>query len=87
MSELGPRKNLVGLLRAWLLATRQDDDAILILKLGQSGPSNPDEFIQQVRAIEQETGRSFSQAAQVEMLFSVLGDRDMPRLYVLATIT
>ncbi len=85
VSELGPRKNLVGLLRAWLLATRQDDDAILILKLGQSGLSNPDEFIQQVRAIEQETGRSFSQAAQVEMLFSVLGDRDMPRLYAMAT--
>ena len=85
VSELGPRKNLVGLLRAWLLATTRDDDAILILKLGQSGLDDPSQFTQKVRAIEAEVGKSFSDAAPVEMLLTILNDRSMPRLYALAT--
>ncbi|MGA7670489.1 MAG: hypothetical protein WBW04_08695 [Nitrolancea sp.] len=85
VSELGPRKNLAGLLRAWLLATRRDDDAILILKLGQSGLADPTDFTRKIREIEHETGKSFSHAAPVEMMLEVLGDRAMPRLYALAT--
>jgi glycosyltransferase involved in cell wall biosynthesis len=38
VSAISPRKNLAGLMRAWLRATNRDDDAVLILKLTAYGP-------------------------------------------------
>jgi glycosyltransferase involved in cell wall biosynthesis len=85
VSELGPRKNIVGLLHAWLDATREDDDAILILKLGRYAPGWFELMLQQMRKLEQETGRHFVDAAPVEMLFDLLSDADMPRLFAVGT--
>lgn len=36
ISEFGPRKNLGGLLRAWMDAMRPDDDALLTIKTGRN---------------------------------------------------
>jgi glycosyltransferase involved in cell wall biosynthesis len=85
VSELGPRKNIVGLLHAWLDATREDDDAILILKLGRYAPGWFELLMLQMRSLEQETGRHFIDAAPVEMLFDLLPDADMPRLFAVGT--
>ena len=38
VSEIGGRKNLIGMLRVWLIATKLDDDAILIVKLTTPDP-------------------------------------------------
>ncbi|HVB63401.1 MAG TPA: hypothetical protein VNE17_01635 [Nitrolancea sp.] len=85
VSELGPRKNIVGLLHAWLDATREDDDAILILKLGRYASGWFELLMQQMRQLEQETGRHFMDAAPVEMLFDLLPDAEMPRLFAVGT--
>ena len=85
VSELGPRKNIVGLLHAWLDATREDDDAILILKLSRNSPGWFELLMLQMRTLERETGRYFIDAAPVEMLFDLLPDTEMPRLFAVGT--
>lgn len=85
VSELGPRKNLIGLLHAWLLATNVSDDALLILKLAQPSQGWLDLLLAQMRQLEQRVDRRFSQAAPIEFLFDLLADREMPRLYAAAT--
>jgi len=85
VSELGPRKNIVGLLHAWLDATRDDDDAILILKLGRYAPGWFELLLLQMRQLEAETGRRFANAAPVEMLLDLLPDTEMPRLFAVGT--
>ncbi|HET9016749.1 MAG TPA: glycosyltransferase [Thermomicrobiaceae bacterium] len=85
VSELGPRKNLVGLLGAWLAATRPDDDAILLVKLGQYAPGWLDLLRRDLRALEERTRQRFADAAPVQFLFDLLADREMPRLYAAAT--
>lgn len=85
VSEIGPRKNLTGLLRAWLQSTRSDDDAILILKLGRYVPERLELWQQQLRGAEREVGRHFVDAAPVEVQFDLMPDALMPRLYAAAT--
>ncbi|HEX5441211.1 MAG TPA: hypothetical protein VFW76_10025 [Ktedonobacterales bacterium] len=85
VSELGPRKNIVGLLHAWLDATRENDDAILILKLGRYAPGWFELLLLQMRQLEDKTGRRFADAAPVEMLLDMLPDSEMPRLFAVGT--
>jgi glycosyltransferase involved in cell wall biosynthesis len=85
VSELGPRKNIVGLLHAWLDATREHDDAILILKLGRYAPGWFELLLLQMRQLEDSTGRRFADAAPVEMLLDLLPDDEMPRLFAAGT--
>ncbi len=85
VSELGPRKNVTGLLRAWLIATSADDDALLMLKLGRYAPGWFDLFTHQLQQLQRQVGRSFRKAAPVEFLFDLLSDAEMPRLYATAT--
>ena len=85
VSEVGGRKNLDGLLTAWLRATRADDDAILMMKMGPWVPGQLDVLQEQMRRIQQWERRWFEDAAPVEILFDVLHDVDMPRLYASAT--
>jgi glycosyltransferase involved in cell wall biosynthesis len=84
VSEFGPRKNLAGLLRAWLNATTSQDDAVLILKLSRWGPL-ADYFPHIVAAAEQESGKTLRDAAPVHFLEAILPDAEMPRLYAAAT--
>ena len=85
VSELGPRKNLRGLLRAWMLATRSDDDAILVVKPGRVSHFGLESLKAEVQNLERELGRPLESAAPVKLLFGPLSDRLMPSLYASAS--
>jgi glycosyltransferase involved in cell wall biosynthesis len=85
VSELGPRKNLVGLLRVWLRATTRVDDAVLVIKLGCFQPGFVDVFAQRLRRLQEQLGKRFDQAAPVHIVSELFSDADMPRLYAAAT--
>ncbi|MEN3282038.1 MAG: hypothetical protein V7607_3178 [Solirubrobacteraceae bacterium] len=84
VGELRPRKNQIGLLRAWIHATVPDDDAVLILKC-------PDvrymvvQLAADVKALQQELGRSLADAAPVCLAPTLLSDEQMRGLYAAAT--
>jgi glycosyltransferase involved in cell wall biosynthesis len=85
VSELGPRKNLLGLMRAWLTATTRDDNAILILKLGTYVPGASDYYQWRLGRLQEEVGKRFDAAAPILVLTMLLSDDEMPRLYAAAT--
>jgi glycosyltransferase involved in cell wall biosynthesis len=84
VSEWIPRKNVEGLLRAWMKATTRNDDAVLIIKLSRHGPLR-DMFRFSLTSLEQEVGSPTSAAAPIHFLEATLSDYDMPRLYAAAT--
>jgi len=84
VSELGPRKNIAGLLRAWMKATTAADDAVLILKLSRFALYR-NLFPQMVRLVEQDAGKAMEDAAPVHLIESIFPDAEMPRLYAAAT--
>lgn len=85
ISELGPRKNLPGLLRAWIRATDPRDDAVLIFKTGAWVPGAAEMFDAQVATLQKQVGKQLNEAAPVLFLRRMLGDAEMPRLYTAAT--
>jgi glycosyltransferase involved in cell wall biosynthesis len=85
VSALGPRKNLSGLLRAWLLATSPQDDAILVLKIGRYAPGWLEVFRYEVEALQARLGKRLEEAAPVHLISDLLADAEMPRLYAAAT--
>ena len=84
IAELRPRKNHIGLLRTWIRATRAEDDAVLILKC-TSTPSLFDLFGADLADMQAEIGRSFTEAAPVILLTSLMSDEEMRGLYHTAT--
>jgi glycosyltransferase involved in cell wall biosynthesis len=84
VAELRPRKNHLGLLRAWLQATRSQDDAVLILKC-LSAPHLLAMFTEDLAQMQTEVGRLLGEAAPVILLTGVLGDEEMRALYRTAT--
>jgi glycosyltransferase involved in cell wall biosynthesis len=84
VSEVGTRKNLLGLLRVWLRATRADDDAILIVKLHAAAGSLL-KFLRDLCFVQRAIGRGREEAASILLLDDVLSDAEMPRLYAAAT--
>lgn len=85
VSELGARKNLTGLLRAWLRATTTEDDAVLIMKLGAYNAGSLAEWQFTVQNVERQAGKRLDQAAPVHFIYDLLPDADMPRLFAIAT--
>ena len=85
VSELGPRKNLVGLLQAWMRATSRRDDAALIVKLGCYQPGWSDLFRAHIDALQAKLGKRLEEAAPVHFVHDLFSDGDMPRLYAAAT--
>jgi glycosyltransferase involved in cell wall biosynthesis len=85
VSALCPRKNLVGLMRAWLRATTRDDDAVLIQKLTIYSANEFAFHLHELDRIQRELGKRFEQAAPVHTIMRVFPDRDMPRLFAAAT--
>jgi glycosyltransferase involved in cell wall biosynthesis len=85
VSELAPRKNLVGLMRVWLRATDRRDDAILVVKRGAYRPGSRELFARRLDAVQAEIGRRLEDAAPVLFLDEILPDRAMPRLFASAT--
>lgn len=84
VSSMSPRKNLSGLLQAWLLATEADDDALLILKLTRDAPGWQTVLVQ-IRALETRLNRRFAEAAPVAIFLDLLADDEMPGLFTAAT--
>lgn len=85
LSELGPRKNLVGLLRVWLKATSRQDDAILIVKLGSYVPGLLDQFRRQIDEMQAQVLKRLEEAAPVHIIRDFYADAEMPGLYAAAT--
>jgi glycosyltransferase involved in cell wall biosynthesis len=85
VSELNPRKNLLGLVRVWLRATARDDDAVLIVKLGGYAPGSLERFWQQLRRLEHQLGKRLEQAAPIYCIQELYSDAQMPALYAAAT--
>jgi glycosyltransferase involved in cell wall biosynthesis len=85
VSELGGRKNLPGLLCAWMAATHPRDDAILMLKTGAWSPGTMEMFQWQLRVCEKKAGKKLSEAAPVLFVRDIYRDADMPRLYAAAS--
>ena len=85
VSQVTPRKNLLGLLRVWLRATRADDDAILVLKIGRSEPGRVLHLLRDVDAMERTLGRARGTAAPILFYDQLLGDQEMPALFAAAT--
>lgn len=85
VSELSPRKNIAGLLRAWTNATTAADDAVLILKLGCTGEEQMSRFRSEVEGLRLESGKTLADAAPVHIVHNLYSDSAMPRLYGTAT--
>ena len=84
VGELRPRKNQIGLLRAWLTATVAGDDAVLILKCPPVLPAIA-QLAADVQALERELGRGLADAAPACLLPMLLTDEQMLALYATAT--
>ncbi len=85
LSEIVPRKNQIGLLRSWLLATTADDDAVLVIKAGGASSADVERVGALLPMLEEETGKSFSDAASVVLIGEIFADEEMPQLYASAT--
>ncbi|HEV3050534.1 MAG TPA: hypothetical protein VGX50_09510, partial [Longimicrobium sp.] len=57
IADLRPRKNQLGLLRAWTAATRAEDDAVLVLKLTSHDPHALALFQHDVAQMQERSGR------------------------------
>jgi glycosyltransferase involved in cell wall biosynthesis len=85
VSALVPRKNLPGLLRVWLEATTNADDAVLILKLTAEDPERIADLDRYMERVQQQVGKSRHEAAPICIFTDLLPDAEMPRLYAAAT--
>jgi SAM-dependent methyltransferase/glycosyltransferase involved in cell wall biosynthesis len=87
ISEVTVRKNLGGLLGAWLQATRPNDDAVLVLKwTSPYGASWVRRFIDRLQInVEQTVGRRFADAAPLCVVDQIYADADMLRVYASAS--
>ncbi len=85
IGELRPRKNQLGLIRAWLTATTPADDAALILKLGVFRPRALVQFRDELVRMLRRLGRTMQDGAPVVLVDDVLPPDAIPRLYAAAT--
>ncbi len=86
ISDVMPRKNLLGLLRVWLQATNRSDDAVLILKINCGSELWLNKFMQSIAQLEAKLGKSRKESAPVIFLLNqFFSDEDMPGLFRAAT--
>ena len=85
VSELRPRKNHLGLLRAWIRATTGKDDAILIVKLTVWDSHTLKQFQVDLVGMQSKLGRFLADAAPVVFLVDILSEEQMRSLYQTAT--
>ncbi|QCG93005.1 tetratricopeptide repeat protein (plasmid) [Azospirillum sp. TSA2s] len=85
ISDFIARKNIDGLLRVWLRATRAGDDAILLLKLGKGGPTLNQDFSRLLDETARHVGRRFEEAAPIMALMGRYDEAGISTLYALAT--
>ena len=85
VADVNERKNLIGLLRAWLITTKTSDDAALLLKSGFYSPAAYQWISKEIAALEQSVGKTLTQAAQIFWINGKLGEDVVPSLYASAT--
>jgi glycosyltransferase involved in cell wall biosynthesis len=85
VAELRPRKNHLGLLRAWIRATKANDNAILIVKLTAFDPYTLYQFQVDLTEMQSKLGRALADAAPVVFLFDIFSEEQMRSLYQTAT--
>lgn len=84
IADLRPRKNHLGLLRAWIRATTASDDALLTIKLGVSRPALH-QFQADLARMQVKLGRFLTEAAPVLLIVDTLTDEDLRALFNTAT--
>ncbi|MBF0333072.1 MAG: glycosyltransferase, partial [Alphaproteobacteria bacterium] len=81
VSDLSVRKNLGGLLRVWLRATRDSDDAALVLKVGKGHDGDRALFLKILRHVEGQVGRTAGQAAPLFVMTGRYPDETIAQLH------
>ncbi len=79
------RKNLLGLLRAWLIATSEGDDAALLLKPGFHVPESGARFFHRLHELAAAIRKPLQRAAPIFWITGALPPDAMPSLYAAAT--
>jgi glycosyltransferase involved in cell wall biosynthesis len=85
VSEFSARKNLLGLLEAWLMCTAPSDDAVLMIKIGFYAAGEHERFRREIQSMEDRSGKRLNEAAPVQLIHELLSDGRMPELYAAAT--
>jgi len=85
IQEVVDRKNLRGLLRAWIQATKGVDDACLILKLSSYTGNKTEFFVSYVDEIRKELGITKGEHAPIFAYMNMLTDIQMPQLLNVCT--
>lgn len=85
VSDLIPRKNLAGLFRVWLRATRRSDDAVLIVKTGRGTDKDVAVLRNLLLNSEAAVGRRFADAARIVFVNQMLNEHQMEGLLASAT--
>lgn len=86
VTDIMPRKNLLGLLRVWIRTTRPTDDAILLLKLNCGCDPWLKAFLYSIEEMEAALGKSRKESAPVLLMINrFFPDADMPKLFRAAT--
>lgn len=85
VAEATPRKNHLGLLRAWIRATSPSDDAVLVIKTNASSAEGLQDFTDDIRVMLARLGRGLDSAARVVFVFDVLSDHALRALYQSST--
>lgn len=85
VSDLIPRKNLAGLFRVWLRATRRSDEAVLIVKTGRGTDKDIAVLRDLLLKSEAAVGRRFADAARVVFVNQLLNESQMEGLFASAT--
>ena len=84
--ELGPRKNTLGLIHAWILGTQQDrEDRCLILKLSSYTPGRIEKFLNRVSELYRELSMTAKDHAPIFYNFKTLTGDEMAELMSVAT--
>lgn len=84
VGELRPRKNHLGLVRAWLRATVREDDAVLIIKC-PAVQHMVDQFLGDISATQRELGLALEDAAPIVLMPALLSEGQLLGLYAAAT--
>lgn len=84
VSDLIPRKNLAGLFRVWLRATRRADDAVLILKTGRGKNKDIEILRDLLTRSEAAVGRRFADAGRILWVNQIISEQQMSALFAAA---
>lgn len=85
ISDFTLRKNLDGLLRVWFEATRADDDAALLLKIGKGTPGEEARIAAYLASVAGSVGKSADMAAPIFVLSGSFSDDEMRSLLAAGT--